>query len=111
MTYAVAGAPQVMISEAQDVYAWEEGVVEVLVNPGGTSLTSFAWGTGGEWDTLAFPAPLTQVFEVAGENEVIASASMPAARHRIRSTCRFTPPRPWRCIRIMIGIAWDRMLI
>lgn len=75
MTLIVAGAPQVMISEVPELCAWEEGVVEVLVNPGNTALTSFAWGTGGEWDTLAFPAPLTQVFEVAGENAVIAAVS------------------------------------
>lgn len=75
VTFVVAGAPQVMISDAPDLCAWEEGVVEVLVNPGNTALTSFAWGAGGAWDTLAFPAPLVQVFETAGANEVIAAAS------------------------------------
>lgn len=71
---SVAGSPEVLVSDAPELCAWEEGVVQVLVNPGNTSLTSFAWGVGGTWDTLAFPAPLTHVFDSAGANEVIAWA-------------------------------------
>lgn len=71
---SVAGSPEVSVTDAPDLCAWEEGVVQVLVNPGNTTLTSFAWGVGGAWDTLAFPAPLNHVFESAGANEVIAWA-------------------------------------
>lgn len=72
---AVAGAPDVMITEVPELCAGEEGTVQVLVNPGNTALTSFAWGANAAWDTLAFPAPLIQTFETSGSNEVVAWAS------------------------------------
>ena len=72
---AVAGAPDVIITEAPELCAGEEGTVQVLVNPGNTALTAFAWGANAVWDTLAFPAPLVQAFETSGANEVVAWAS------------------------------------
>ncbi len=72
---AVAGPPEVMVTEVPELCAGEEGTVQVLVNPGNTALTAFAWGANAAWDTLAFPAPLVQAFETSGANEVVAWAS------------------------------------
>ena len=41
---AVAGPPEVMVTEVPELCAGEEGTVQVLVNPGNTALTAFAWG-------------------------------------------------------------------
>ena len=61
---AVAGPPEVMVTEVPELCAGEEGTVQVLVNPGNTALTAFAWGANAAWDTLAFPAPLVQLLSV-----------------------------------------------
>ena len=74
-SFVVAGTPEVMISEVPELCAGEEGIVQVLVNPGNTALTAFAWGANETWDTLSVPAPLVQSFENSGFNEVVAWAS------------------------------------
>ena len=58
---AVVGQPEVTISDIPELCAGVEGTIQVLVNPGNTALTSFAWGVESAWDTLAFPAPLIPV--------------------------------------------------
>lgn len=72
---AVAGSPEVLITEVPELCAGEEGMLQVLVNPGNTALTAFAWGANTSWDTLVFPAPLVEAFETSGPNEVVAWAS------------------------------------
>ncbi len=74
-TISVANAPEVMITEVPELCVGEDGTLQVLVNPGNTALTAFAWGANAAWDTLAFPAPLVQSFETPGPNEVVAWAS------------------------------------
>ena len=78
---AVAGEPEVTISDVPELCAGVEGTIQVLVNPGNTALTSFAWGVESAWDTLAFPAPLIQAFGSSGSNEVVAWASNACGSH------------------------------
>jgi len=77
----VAGPPEVLITEAPELCAGEEGTVEVLVNPGNTVLSAFAWGANAVWDTLEVPAPLIQSFGASGPNEVVAWASNACGAH------------------------------
>jgi len=67
-------APSVSILNELEVCTQEAGTVEVLVNPGNTALTSFAWITDGTEASFLFPAPLTQSYNNAGVHEVVARA-------------------------------------
>ncbi|MFZ8835962.1 MAG: PKD domain-containing protein [Flavobacteriales bacterium] len=70
----LAQAPTVSILNDLELCQEDEGTLHVLVNPGNTAITSFAWEVDSNVFESPFPAPLTHVFGEAGSEGIVAIA-------------------------------------
>lgn len=81
LTVEFAQAPTVSILNDLELCEEDEGTLYVLVNPGNTAITSFAWEVDSIVHESAFPAPFTHVFSEAGFEGIVAMAENACGSH------------------------------